>query len=193
MSKNLFEKQLQSVSDPAFVLSQEWNNREGKFSLTESKIILDQNRDKKSELIEMETKPFDNIEDMEKLNLKDQESTNALSESRVTQHVETESAALQTMVKNDFGAWLLTMPVKGIKKNEDESSGNFMSEDKPSIIRKNQDSILDMDLSISSETLARLLTEQGHKAEAISMYEKLSLRFPEKKDTFALLIQKLKK
>jgi hypothetical protein len=45
---------------------------------------------------------------------------------------------------------------------------------------------------IVSETLARLLARQGHKEEAIEMYEKLIVKYPEKGATFAAALQKLK-
>jgi len=45
---------------------------------------------------------------------------------------------------------------------------------------------------VISETLAKLLAKQGHKQEAIGMYEKLMLKFPEKGSTFASAIEKLK-
>jgi len=46
---------------------------------------------------------------------------------------------------------------------------------------------------VISETLARLLAKQGHREKAISMYERLSLAFPEKSGFFAAEIDKLKK
>jgi hypothetical protein len=45
---------------------------------------------------------------------------------------------------------------------------------------------------IVSETLARLLARQGHREEAIEMYQKLILKYPEKEATFAAALQKLK-
>jgi len=45
---------------------------------------------------------------------------------------------------------------------------------------------------VVSETLAQLLDKQGHKEEAIKMYEKLSHKFPDKSATFAVLIKNLK-
>jgi hypothetical protein len=45
---------------------------------------------------------------------------------------------------------------------------------------------------IISETLADLLATQGHQKEAIAMYHKLSLIYPEKNSFFALKIKKLK-
>ena len=47
--------------------------------------------------------------------------------------------------------------------------------------------------SVISETLARLLVQQGHKEKAINMYQRLSLAFPEKSAYFAAEIDKLKK
>lgn len=46
---------------------------------------------------------------------------------------------------------------------------------------------------IVSESLAKLLANQGHKAEAIDMYKKLSLVFPQKSSFFAVQIEKLSK
>lgn len=48
------------------------------------------------------------------------------------------------------------------------------------------------DSTIATETLANILARQGHFDKAIKMYEKLSLQFPEKSDTFAAKIQELK-
>jgi predicted negative regulator of RcsB-dependent stress response len=47
--------------------------------------------------------------------------------------------------------------------------------------------------TVISETLARLLVQQGHKEKAINMYQRLSLAFPEKSEYFAAEIDKLKK
>ena len=44
----------------------------------------------------------------------------------------------------------------------------------------------------ATETLAELLSRQGHYQRAIAMYEKLCLIFPEKSSFFALKIEKLK-
>jgi hypothetical protein len=46
---------------------------------------------------------------------------------------------------------------------------------------------------VISETLAKLLVKQGYRDKAISMYERLSLAFPEKNTFFAAEIEKLKK
>ena len=46
---------------------------------------------------------------------------------------------------------------------------------------------------LASEYLAQIYIDQGNKARAITIYETLSLKFPEKKSYFAGLIKKLKK
>ena len=46
--------------------------------------------------------------------------------------------------------------------------------------------------AIVSETLAKLLVRQGHKEDAIAMYEKLIQKYPQKETTFAAAIEKLK-
>lgn len=51
-------------------------------------------------------------------------------------------------------------------------------------VRKNE--------NVATETLARLLALQGHGEEAIEMYERLQLLYPEKKATFAAQIELIK-
>jgi tetratricopeptide (TPR) repeat protein len=50
---------------------------------------------------------------------------------------------------------------------------------------------LEMDLSIATETLAKLFEKQGHPDKAIEIYQKLMLKFPKKERYFADLIEKL--
>ena len=51
---------------------------------------------------------------------------------------------------------------------------------------------VDEDNTIATETLANILARQGHFDKAIKMYEKLSIQYPEKSDTFAAKIEELK-
>lgn len=204
------EDYLQSM-DKLFQLSQSWNRREGKFNLIERpkpiveiiessipdhKIIQDNEPSiiikEGINLVTSNERSIESPKTVEKPLVKKliAEEKNLL-EKEPKQATKAEAPILKKVEFHDFNSWLNSMA------NKPKSLGNKTTLDntpfkKQKTIKSNPDSIHEIDASATSETLANLLVIQGYKSEAISMYEKLSTRFPEKKDTFADLIRKLK-
>lgn len=97
----------------------------------------------------------------------------------------------------DFYQWLeeLQSGPKTVKRQKTATESKLPLKIDPTPVsetRKVIESSLTLKEEVISETLAKLLARQGHKQEAIAMYEKLMLKFPEKGSTFATAIEKLK-
>jgi len=93
----------------------------------------------------------------------------------------------------DFYHWLSSLTDHSIEK---EATSKKPPKPKANTRKSASSSLAENSLvlgeEIVSETLAKLLARQGHKEEAIAMYEKLILKFPQKERTFAAAIEKLK-
>src|SRR5690606_19115652 len=99
--------------------------------------------------------------------------------------------------------YLSSSPVQfDLKKKEDRIIARFIEEDpqtiKPTVIIHPTDTSSETDEpeeddEVISETLAQIYIDQDLTDKAIRVYEKLSLKFPEKSAYFAGLIEKLKK
>lgn len=68
------------------------------------------------------------------------------------------------------------------------SEGTFDSTPVQELAKKS----ISLENSLESETLALILEKQGKIAQAIAMYEKLIVKYPEKSRTFAVRISTLK-
>ncbi len=119
-----------------------------------------------------------------------------------------EISNVDTDENRSFSDWLHIMRYSNSTQEKDKSekkSGmdlidNFLSKD-PKIIPNASKKHVNIDLSekkeegkedILSETLAAIYIKQGHKSKAISIFEKLRLKYPEKNAYFARRISELK-
>ena len=99
---------------------------------------------------------------------------------------------------HSFGEWLSLTKVKKIDRTDDRNQVNLIDvfiDNEPSISKPKKQSFFSPtesakqslleNHSIVTETLARVYLEQGHYDKAITSYEKLSLKFPQKSTFFA--------
>ena len=99
---------------------------------------------------------------------------------------------------HSFSEWLALTKVKKIDRTKNQNAGNLIDkfiEGEPTIgkpkkevffspIKSAKESLIEND-EIVTETLARVYLEQGYLDKAITAYEKLSLKFPQKSSLFA--------
>lgn len=112
------------------------------------------------------------------------------------------------MVMMSFTDWLNYYKVKQLKEKEEAESKKALNaswqkeklaaaieedidEEVPEPIFKQAMDSISTESGVISESLAKLLAEQGKTDRAIAMYKKLSLRNPEKSSYFARLIEQL--
>lgn len=102
------------------------------------------------------------------------------------------------IVEMDFYQWLESLQTvdKNQTKTKTAKTSKSQSGRHPSNAeletKKVIASSVELGDEIVSETLAKLLARQGHKSEALEMYQKLIQKYPEKHSTFATAIEKLK-
>ncbi len=99
---------------------------------------------------------------------------------------------------HSFSEWLALIKVKKIDRTKNQNAENLITkfiEEEPTIskpkkeeffspVRSAKESLIEND-EIVTETLARVYLEQGYLDKAITAYEKLSLKFPQKSSFFA--------
>lgn len=93
----------------------------------------------------------------------------------------------------DFYHWLgsLESGKIGSTRRKKALTHDQASNDKPGTFAEKVRKSQELKEDIASETLAALLASQGHRDKAIRMYEKLMEKYPEKRISFAALIEKL--
>jgi hypothetical protein len=96
-------------------------------------------------------------------------------------------------VEMDFYHWLGSLEsgkARSTRKKRALTPDN-VSNDNPGAFAEKVRKSQELKEDIASETLAALLASQGHRDKAIRMYEKLMEKYPEKRISFAALIEKL--
>jgi len=135
--------------------------------------------------------------DKPKKNTEDEAANIAEVKTIIARHISELEADLD---KKQEGVSVSTKKPKPVKAKIDIIDDFIKNE--PSISRpkaefydpadKARESVVDNE-NIVSETLANIFYDQGHLQKAIKIYQKLSLKFPEKSSYFAALIKKAEK
>ncbi len=99
------------------------------------------------------------------------EQSQHVKENTSEEHKEVETKKQSGL--SDYSRWLIELETRSIVDEIDEDDEG----EDPEII---------------SESLARILYSQGHNNQAIDMYQKLMLKYPEKSTYFAAQIEKIK-
>lgn len=102
------------------------------------------------------------------------------------------SKSAKSSKKKKQGGLKLKKKEKKIKKKKNKPAKPQKKSKKNQVVKIANESLQQRPDTVS-ETLARLLADQGYPEMAILMYERLSLIFPEKSPFFALEIEKIKK
>lgn len=79
---------------------------------------------------------------------------------------------------------------EGARREGDALISGFAASERGDIVRENPEATME---GFCTETLAAIYLEQGYPDEAIGIYSKLSLRYPEKSVYFAALIEQINK
>ena len=128
----------------------------------------------------------------------DDESANILEvRDIVERHIQELESENELKRKNEEEAVKKPEPVRKKSDLIDEFIENQPSISRPKTqfydpVDKAKESIVDNE-NIVSETLAGIFLDQGYLLKAIKIYQKLSLKFPEKSSYFAALIKKAEK
>lgn len=149
---------------------------------------------------------------MEEQKSEEGEDHDILYEVLSSPHTKEDVNPLEHMKESNFLKWLKNKDARGkgfseIKTEEKEAVSKPEARQKKTVeeppskaiskkkkkkeLKKILKKSLEMEDEIISETLARVMVQQGHTKKARELYEKLSLIFPEKSGYFAQIIENL--